>query len=66
MTHRDDVKEMLKWTHDRSWYGKDAKRGFYLRKAAPPEARESFKEWAAYQDSLGEDEAIDYTLEVFD
>ena len=66
MTHNENDKRMLFWGHNKAWYGKDAKRGFYLRKAAPPEARESFKEWAAYQDSLGEDEAIDYTLEVFD
>ena len=65
LTHRDDVKEMLKWTHDRSWYGKDADNRYYLKKAAPPDARESFKKWAAYQDTLSEDNAIGYTLEIF-
>ena len=65
MTHRDDVKEMFKWTHDRSWYGKDADNRYYLKKAAPPDARESFKKCAAYQDTLSEDNAIGYTLEIF-
>ena len=66
MTHNDNDKSMLLWGHDKAWYGKDPKHGYYLKKAAPPEARESSKKWAAYQDSLSEDESIDYTLEVFD
>ena len=43
MTHRDNVKEMLMWTHDKSWYGKDSVRGYFLKKAAPPGARESLR-----------------------
>ena len=66
MTHRDDVKEMLMWTHDKSWYGKDSVRGYLLKKSAPPGARESFKKWAAYQDTLSKDDAVEYTLEIFD
>ena len=66
MTHNENDKRMLFWGHDKAWYGRDSEHGFYLRKAASPEAIESFKMWAAYQDSLSEDEAIDYTLEVFD
>ncbi len=66
MTHNENDKRMLFWGHDKAWYGRDSEHGFYLRKAAPPEAIESFKMWTAYQDSLSEDEAIDYTLEVFD
>ena len=39
------------WEKD-EWYGFDADRGFFLKKDAPPEAVESFKKWAAYQDKL--------------
>ena len=43
MTHRDDVKEMFKWTHDRSWYGKDADNRYYL-KACSSRCERKFQE----------------------
>ena len=64
MTHRKEVKEMLLWGHDRSWFGFDKNRGYFMRKSAPPEALESFKKWAAYQDSLGPEESYNYSLEI--
>lgn len=63
MTHSNDVKEMLLWSHNRAWYGKDSVHGYYLKKASPPEARESFKKWAAHQDEMGED-GYNYSLEI--
>ena len=62
MTHREEVKAMLKWLHNEEWYEHDGKCGFILKKNAPPEAVESFKKWAAYQDSLG-GKGYDYAFE---
>lgn len=62
MTHEKETKEMLLWLTDRRWYGLDPQRGYYLKEAATPEARESFKKWAAYQDSVGDD-GYDYFMD---
>ena len=63
MTHRDEVKERLLWSRNKEWYGFDAEKGYYLKKAAPPEAKSSFKKWAAHQDELGY-EGYDYSLDI--
>lgn len=63
MTHRDEVKERLLWSQNKDWYGFDVNKGYYLKKAAPLEAQNSFKKWAAHQDELG-DEGYDYSLDI--
>ena len=63
MTHSQEVKDRLFWSSNDTWYGYDPKKGFFLKQHAPQEAIESFKKWASYQDSLGE-EGYDYTFEV--
>lgn len=63
MTHRDEVKARLIWLNNDDWYGFNVEKGFFLKKAAPPEARESFKKWVAHQNELG-DEGYDYSLEI--
>ena len=63
MTHNHEVKDMLLWSSNKAWYGYDSKKGFFLRAGAPQEAVDSFRKWASYQDSLGE-EGYDYTFEV--
>lgn len=62
MTHSKEVKEMLYWTNDSGWYGLDSKRGYYLKKSAPPRAKRSFLKWAAYQEKLGDD-GYNYSLD---
>lgn len=61
MTTDKTVMDMLLWSKDETWYASNPEKGYYLTEAAPQEARESFKKWAAHQDSLGE-EGYDYTL----
>ena len=61
MTTDKRIKDMLLWAKDKSWSKYDPEKGYYLTEAAPPEAVESFKKWAAYQDSLGE-EGCNYIL----
>ena len=63
MTHRDEVKERLKWRQNESWYGFSTDKGFFLKRAAPPEAKDSFKKWVAHQNELGE-EGYNYSLEM--
>ena len=63
MTHNQEVKNRLFWSENQEWYGHDPDKGFYLKACAPQEARDSFRLWALYQDSLGE-EGYDYTLEI--
>ena len=63
MTHNDKTIEMLYWHKNKDWYGFDPEKGFYLKPAAPPEAQNSFRKWAAHQDELG-DEGYDYSLDI--
>ena len=63
MTHNQEVKDMLFWNSNKAWYGYDPEKGFFLKSLAPRKAKDSFKKWALYQDSLGE-EGYDYTFEV--
>ena len=63
MTHRKEIEEMLFWGHDEKWFGFDPEIGYFLKEAAPPEARESFKKWAKHQDEKG-DGGINYSLKI--
>ena len=63
MTHRDEIKERLLWSQNKEWYGFDANKGYYLKKTAPLEAKNSFKKWVAHQDELG-DAGCDYSLDI--